>query len=105
MSVAREGGVAVTIRSDDDYTSVEAAGDLVLDGRLTLDVQGALTPGTVLTIMRGDSIEGNFHAMPERRVVNTGGYLFRVVVSKRERDADREARGAGNAVTPAEAAA
>jgi hypothetical protein len=78
VSVAREGRVAVTIRSDDDYTSVQAAGDLVLDGRLTLDVQGALTPGTVLTIMRGKSIEGNFHAMPEKRVVNTGGYLFRV---------------------------
>jgi autotransporter-associated beta strand protein len=78
VSVAREGRVAVTIRSDDDYTSVQAAGDLVLDGRLTLDVQGALTPGTVLTIMRGTSIEGNFHAMPENRVVNTGGYLFSV---------------------------
>jgi hypothetical protein len=78
VSVAREGRVAVTIRSDNDYTSVQAAGDLVLDGRLTLDVQGALTPGTVLTIMRGKSIEGNFHAMPEKRVVNTGGYLFRV---------------------------
>ena len=78
VSVAREGRVAVTIRSDDDYTSVQAAGDLVLDGRLTLDVQGALTPGTVLTIMRGKSIEGNFHALPEKRVVNTGGYLFRV---------------------------
>jgi autotransporter-associated beta strand protein len=78
VSVAREGRVAVTIRSDDDYTSVRASGDLVLDGRLTLDVQGALTPGTVLTIMRGTSIEGNFHAMPEKRVVNTGGYLFRV---------------------------
>jgi subtilase-type serine protease len=78
VSVAREGRVAVTIRSDDDYTSVQAAGDLVLDGRLTLDVQGTLTPGTVLTIMRGKSIEGNFHAMPEKRVVNAGGYLFRV---------------------------
>jgi subtilase-type serine protease len=78
VSVAREGRVAVTIRSDNDYTSVQAAGDLVLDGRLTLDVQGALTPGTVLTIMRGKSIEGNFHGMPEKRVVNTGGYLFRV---------------------------
>jgi autotransporter-associated beta strand protein len=78
VGVAREGRVAVTIRGDDDYTSVQAAGDLVLDGKLTLDVQGTLTPGTVLTIMRGRSIEGNFHAMPENRVVNTGGYLFRV---------------------------
>jgi subtilase-type serine protease len=28
--------------------------------------------------MRGKSIKGNFHALPEKRVVNTGGYLFRV---------------------------
>jgi len=28
--------------------------------------------------MRGASIKGNFHAMPEKRVVNAGGYLFRV---------------------------
>jgi hypothetical protein len=41
-------------------------------------VQGDLTPGTVLTIMRGSSITGRFHAMPERRVVNAGGHLFRV---------------------------
>jgi hypothetical protein len=68
----------VTIRGDRDYTSVQAAGDLVLDGELTLDVRGALTPGTVLTIMSGKSISGNFHAVPEMRVLLAGGYLFRV---------------------------
>ena len=78
VRVAREGTVAVTIRSADGYTSVEAAGDLVLDGELTLDVQGALAPGTALTIMKGRSISGRFHKMPEKRVVNTGGHLFRV---------------------------
>jgi autotransporter-associated beta strand protein len=78
VSIGRDGRLAVTIRGDRDYTSVQAAGDLVLDGELTLDVRGALTPGTVLTIMNGKSISGNFHAVPEMRVLLAGGYLFRV---------------------------
>jgi len=78
VTIGRDGRFAVTIRGDSDYTSVQAAGDLLLAGELTLDVRGALTPGTVLTIMSGKSISGNFHAVPERRVVNAGGYLFRV---------------------------
>jgi autotransporter-associated beta strand protein len=77
VSVGRKGRVAVTIRSDDDYTSVRAAGDLDLDGELVPDVDGALTPGTVLTIMRGRSISGRFHALPEGRVLLAGGHLFR----------------------------
>lgn len=43
VSVGRKGRVAVTIRGDDDYTSVRAAGDVVLAGELTLDVHGSLT--------------------------------------------------------------
>ncbi|MFU8874306.1 S8 family serine peptidase [Micromonospora sp. SL4-19] len=78
VSIGREGRLAVTISGDRDYTSVRAAGDLVLAGELSLDVRGKLTPGTVLTIMSGRSIQGGFHAMPENRVVNAGGYLFRV---------------------------
>jgi subtilase-type serine protease len=56
VRVGRDGRVAVTIRSEDDYTGVRAAGGLVLDGELALDVDGALTPGTVLTILSGRSI-------------------------------------------------
>jgi subtilase-type serine protease len=78
VSIGRDGRLAVTIRGDRDYTSVQAAGDLVLDGELTLDVRGALTPGTVLTIMNGKSISGSFHKLPEMRVLLAGGYLFRV---------------------------
>jgi autotransporter-associated beta strand protein len=78
VSVGSKGRVAVTIRSDDDYTSVRAAGDLVLDGELALDVDGALTPGSVLTIMSGRSISGRFHSLPEGRVLLAGGHLFRV---------------------------
>ena len=78
VSVARNGRVAVTIRDDDDYTSVASAGDLVLDGELDLAVNGELTPGTVLTIMSGRSIRGGFHSLPEGRVLLAGGHLFRV---------------------------
>lgn len=76
--VGREGRLAVTIRGDDDYTSVRADGDLVLDGELSLDVRATLTPGTVLTIMKGSSVEGAFHKLPEGRVLLAGGHLFRV---------------------------
>jgi subtilase-type serine protease len=78
VRIGREGRLAVTVRSDSDYTSVETKGDLVLDGELVLDVQGALTQGTVLTIMRGGSVTGRFDKLPENRVWHTGGYLFRV---------------------------
>jgi len=78
VSVGRKGRVAVTIRGDDDYTSVRAAGDLVLAGELALDVDGALTRGTVLTIMSGRSITGRFRALPEGRVVRAGGHRFRI---------------------------
>jgi autotransporter-associated beta strand protein len=76
--VAEHGRVAVTISGDRDYTSVQAAGDLVLDGDLTLDVRGPVQPGAVLTIMRGGAISGRFDGMPEGRVVRAGGHLFRV---------------------------
>ncbi|RKN15676.1 hypothetical protein D7147_24700 [Micromonospora musae] len=78
VTVSRAGRLAVTISGDHDYTSVRAAGDLKLDGKLALDVRAPLTPGTVLTIMSGDSIKGNFHSLPERRVLNTGHHMFRV---------------------------
>ena len=78
VDVGRTGRVAVTIRSDDDYTSVRAAGQLELGGRLSLDVDGALTRGTVLTIMRGRSIDGRFRALPDGHVVRAGGNLLRV---------------------------
>lgn len=78
VRIGREGRVAVTVRSDSDYTSVEADGGLVLDGELVLDVQGALTQGAVLTIMTGGSVTGRFDKMPENRAWLTGGHLFRV---------------------------
>ena len=78
VTVSRAGRLAITISGDHNYTSVRAAGDLVLRGKLDLDIRARLTPGTVLTIMSGDSIKGNFHSLPERRVLNAGRHLFRV---------------------------
>ncbi|MFF5182023.1 S8 family serine peptidase [Micromonospora sp. NPDC000316] len=78
VTVRRAGSLAITIFGEHDYTSVRAAGDLVLDGKLTLDVRAPLKPGTVLTIMSGDSIKGKFHSLPERRVLNVGHHMFRV---------------------------
>ncbi|MEV4624264.1 S8 family serine peptidase [Asanoa sp. NPDC049573] len=78
VTVSRAGRLAITIAGDHDYTSVRAAGDLVLGGELDLDIRARLTPGTVLTIMSGDSIKGNFHSLPERRVLNAGRHLLRV---------------------------
>jgi subtilase-type serine protease len=78
VNVSGMGVLAITISGDHDYTSLRAAGDLVLDGELDLDIRAPLTPGTVLTIASGDSIQGNFHSLPERRILNADGHLFRV---------------------------
>jgi subtilase-type serine protease len=72
------GRLAATISGDTDHTSVRAAGDVVLNGRLQLDVHGSLTPGTVLTVMSGSSIRGQFHGLAEGSVVQAGGHQFRV---------------------------
>lgn len=78
VRIGRGGRLAATISGDSDPTSVRAAGDLVLDGNLDLDVHGALTPGAVLTIMSGRSISGTFRGLPEGGVVNADGHRFKV---------------------------
>ena len=75
VRIRDDGRLAVTIRSDTDYTSVQAKGDVVLDGKLDLDVQGRLHPGSVLTIMEGGSVRGHFDQLP---LLLSGGYLFGV---------------------------
>ena len=67
-----------TIYSDSDATSVLAAGDLVLEGDLAVDVQGDLTQGTVWTIMDGSGIEGTFRGLGEGAVLTADGHQFRV---------------------------
>ena len=78
LRIGKNGRFVTTIYSDSDYTSVLAAGDLVLDGDLAVDVQGDLTQGTVLTIMDGSAIEGRFRGLAEGDVLNADGYRFRV---------------------------
>ncbi len=65
LRIDRHGRFLTTIYSDSDYTSLLAAGDLRLDGGLSVDVQGALTRGTVLTIMDGSAIHGRFRGLAE----------------------------------------
>ncbi|GAA2071821.1 S8 family serine peptidase [Actinomadura alba] len=78
VRIGRKGDLAVTISGGNDYTSVRATGDLVLDGKLDIDVNGTLTRGTVLTIMSGKSISGSFHSLSEGDVVHAKGHQFRV---------------------------
>jgi autotransporter-associated beta strand protein len=78
VRIRDEGGLAVTISGDTGHTSVRAAGDLVLDGDLHIDAHGDLTRGTVLTIMSGGSIRGEFDRLDEGDVVRANGHLFRV---------------------------
>ena len=78
VSIDPEGSLAVTINSDTDYTSVAAAGAVVLGGELAMNVQGPSHPGTVLTIMTGGSVTGSFALLPENSTLQTGGQLFRV---------------------------
>ena len=66
----------------------------MLGGELSLDVQGALTPGTALTIMSGSSISGSFDALPRTRVLHADGHLFSVSYTNNKRDADRTAKAA-----------
>lgn len=78
VRIGEDGRLAVTISGDGDFTSVRAAGDLVLRGRLHLDVHGTLTPGTVLTIMSGGSVGGRFHGLDEGDVVRAKDRRFKV---------------------------
>ncbi|HEY7484817.1 MAG TPA: S8 family serine peptidase [Streptosporangiaceae bacterium] len=78
VRLGRAGRLVAAISGDGAVTSVRAAGDVVLDGKLQLDVHGTLTPGTVLTIMGGSSISGRFHGLSEGDVVKSRGHKFRI---------------------------
>jgi autotransporter-associated beta strand protein len=77
VRIDKAGRLAVTV-SNDDNTSVSATGDLVLRGDLTVDVQGDLAQGTVLTIMSGQSIDGTFRGLREGAILNADGHSFTV---------------------------
>ena len=51
---------------------------LILDGTLFLDIEGAPTPGAVLTIMSGKKVVGTFNNLPEGSTVTASGQKFRI---------------------------
>jgi autotransporter-associated beta strand protein len=78
IHIGHKAGFESTIRSNTDYTEVVTTSNLILDGTLFLDVQGALTPGDVLTIMSGKKVVGTFTNHPEGSTVIAGGQRFRI---------------------------
>jgi autotransporter-associated beta strand protein len=78
VRIGNDGRFAVTISGDHDYTRVVAADDLVLDGRLSVDVQGDLSLGAVLTIMDGGDVDGSFDGLREGDLLKADGHTFRV---------------------------
>ena len=78
LVIERMGDLALTVSSDQDYTSVRAAGDVVLHGALRLDAPRHLRRGTALTIVRGRSIRGHFRGLRDGRVFYEDGHRFRV---------------------------
>ena len=66
VPIGRDGTVAITVRSGADYTSVQADGDVLLAGNMTVDVERALPRGTVLTVVRGRSVTGQFRQLPNK---------------------------------------
>jgi autotransporter-associated beta strand protein len=78
VRIGGDGGLAVTVSGGSDSTSVRAAGDVSLHGKLRLDAHGPLTRGAVLTIMSGRSISGTFRGLGEGSVVHADGHQFTV---------------------------
>ncbi|WP_053226291.1 S8 family peptidase [Solirubrobacter soli] len=68
------GRTQITLHGSADYGSLRADGDVVLSGPLTLDIQGPLTPGTKLTLVKGKTLTGTFAGLPEGTYINQGGY-------------------------------
>ena len=81
--LGRKSDYAVILRGERDYTSLEAAGDVALDGDLSVDVERRLARGTVLTIIKGRSIRGEFDRLRDGRAFKADGHVFRVSYRKR----------------------
>ena len=78
VHIGHKGGFAATIRSSTDYTKVVTTSNLILDGTLFLDVAGAPTNGSTLTIMQGRKVVGTFDGLPEGSYLNASGHRFRI---------------------------
>jgi autotransporter-associated beta strand protein len=78
VHIGHKAGFESTIRSNTDYTEVVTTSNLLLDGTLFLDIEGAPTPGAVLTIMTGKKVVGTFTNLPEGSTVIASGQRFRI---------------------------
>lgn len=78
VHIGHKAGFESTIRSNTDYTEVVTTSNLILDGTLFLDIEGAPTPGAVLTIMSGKKVVGTFTNHPEGSTVIASGQRFRI---------------------------
>ena len=78
VHIGHKAGFASTIRSNTDYTEVVTTSNLILDGTLLLYIEGAPTPGAVLTIMSGKKVVGTFINLPEGSTVIASGQRFRI---------------------------
>jgi subtilase-type serine protease len=78
VHIGHKAGFETTIRSNTDYTGVVTTSNVILDGTLFLDIEGATTPGAVLTIMSGKKVVGTFAKLPEGSTVTANGQRFRI---------------------------
>jgi hypothetical protein len=67
------------IRSNTDYAQLNASGQVAVGGTLLLSLGGAVTPGTVLTIIHSSSgVLGTFKNLPEGSTFSVSGQTFRI---------------------------
>ena len=78
VRIRDRGRLLITIRGNNDYTSVSTTGQVFLDGDLDLDVQGRLSKGAVLTILNGSRIVGKFDRSKKGHELRAGGYEFKI---------------------------
>ncbi|MDA0159011.1 S8 family serine peptidase [Solirubrobacter ginsenosidimutans] len=76
VRIGAAGRLVVTVRSGTDYGKLRADGDIALDGPLVLDIQGAVSPGSTLTLASGRSVTGTFDDLPEGSFLKAGNAWF-----------------------------
>jgi len=67
------------IRGDTDYAQLNASGSVSVNGTLLVSLGGAVSPGTVLTIIQTTgSVIGTFKSLPNGSTFFVGGQGFRI---------------------------
>jgi autotransporter-associated beta strand protein len=64
--------LVITVRSATDHTALQAAGDVMLAGALSVDLVAPVKKGETLTIVQGRSVIGKFTGMPEGAQMSAG---------------------------------